>query len=137
VTTPVFDIVAIPTAEETQGLVSAGVLLADNVVVLATQTTGVPDITGSVFTVTVSVSWQPFTSVYVIMVVPVANPVTTPVFEMVAIAGFEELQGAATAGVVVADKVVVLPIQTDAVPEITGDAFIVTVCVSWQPLTSV
>jgi hypothetical protein len=67
--------------------------------------------------------------VNVMIVVPVAKPVTTPLAETVALAGFEETHALLLAGVVEAVSVIVLPAPTDDNPEINGDS-IVTVFVS-------
>src|ERR1043165_9586111 len=91
VTTPVLEIVALPktvlhTPPET---------VSERVVVLPTHTSDEPEITpGDVAAVTVTtiVLKQPVPNVYVIVLVPAANPVTTPVEEdTVAIAGVELL----------------------------------------------
>ena len=63
--------------------------------------------------------------VYVIVVVPVNNPLTTPKLETDALVGFEETQALLEAAVVVAVSVMVSPIPTVVFPEITGKGFTV------------
>ena len=68
-----------------------------------------------------------------IVVVPAATAVTTPVLEIVATEVFEEVQGVAL-GTVVALKLLVVPIHAFKVPEIIGIALTVKVTVRIQPL---
>ena len=68
-----------------------------------------------------------------IIEVPAATPVTTPP-ETVATEGEAEVQGFDEAAVPEPVNVVVAPIQADVVPEMVGNALIVTVCVAEQPL---
>ena len=133
VTTPVeILIVALPLL--LVQLPPAGVLFS--VVVRPTHTVGVPVIVvGLAFTVTVLVLIQPVPSVYVIVEVPAAAPVTTPVtISMVALPLL--LVQLPPAGVEF--SVVVSPIHTAAVPVIfVGLGFTVTVVVLIQPVPSV
>ena len=66
--------------------------------------------------------------------VPAATPDTTPEEETVATEVVAEVQGLDVAAVPDPVKVVVAPIHADAVPEIVGNALMVTVCVAEQPL---
>jgi hypothetical protein len=93
----------------------------------------VPLIIGSGLTVTTAVAIQPFALVKVIVAVPAAFPVTTPVALTEAIAVAEEVQGFTAAGVAVLDNVVVKPAQTVSVPVIAGSAVTVTTAVVIQP----
>ena len=63
--------------------------------------------------------------VKVIVVVPLINPLTTPVLDIVATVGLEEIQGLVVAAVVVFTRVIVSPIPTVVVPEITGNGLTV------------
>ena len=65
--------------------------------------------------------------------VPAVTPVTTPP-ETVAIEVDAEVQGFDEAAVPDPVNVVVAPIQADVVPEMVGNALIVTDCVAEQPL---
>ena len=65
--------------------------------------------------------------------VPAATPETTP-DETVATEEEAEVQGFDEAAVPDPVNVVVAPIHADVVPEIVGNALIVTVCVAEQPL---
>ena len=65
--------------------------------------------------------------------VPAVTPVTTPP-ETVATEVVAEVQGFDVAAVPDPVNVVVAPIQADVVPEMVGNALIVTVCVAEQPL---
>ena len=86
-----------------------------------------------VTTVIVAVSEQPFEFVKVMVVVPVVNPLTTPEFEIVATEVLEDTQAFELAGVEVADNVMDSPAPTDVEPEITGNAFTVTVIAERGP----
>ncbi len=66
--------------------------------------------------------------------VPAATPETTPAEEIVATDGDAEDQGELVAAVPDPVKVVEAPIQALAVPEMVGNALIVTVCVAEQPM---
>ncbi len=72
------------------------------------------------FTVIDVVVVQPLLFVKVIVVEPVVNPLTTPVLETVATAGFEETHGLIVDAVVVEVNVIVFPAPTVVAPEITG-----------------
>ena len=72
-------------------------------------------------------------SVYVIILVPVATPVTTPALFTVATAGVPDTHGFTMAGVPDPVRVVVPPVQTANVPVIVGNAFTVTVTVLLHP----
>ena len=74
----------------------------------------------------ISVSVHPFELVYVIVVVPVLNPFTTPVLVTEATAGVDETQAFELAAEVVAVKVTDSPAPTEVVPEITGNGFTTT-----------
>ena len=77
-------------------------------------------------TVITSVSVQPNELVYVIVVVPIVNPFTTPVFDIEATDGLDETHGFIVATGVVADNVIESPAPTIVVPEITGNGFTTT-----------
>ncbi len=84
-------------------------------------------ILGLTFTVNVSVLRQPLEFVYVIIVVPLVNPITKPVALIVATAEFEDDQGAVVDAVPEPFNCEVKPIHTDNAPPIVGCGFIVTV----------
>ena len=107
VTTPVDVTVATETSEEVHGFKTAGAILLDSVVVSPWQTLNVPVIAASSLTVTVFVSVQTFNAVNVIVVVPDAIPVTTPLALMVATVKSEETHGLSAAGIDTQDNVVV------------------------------
>ena len=90
------------------------------------QIDSVPVITGNAFTVTFVVCEQPVLFVYVIIAVPAAIPVITPVLLTVATAIFEDCQGLDSEAVPDPTKVVVAPTHTAVVPVIVGNAFTVT-----------
>ena len=101
-----------------------------NVVVAPTQTEVVPVFAftvGKAFTVTVTVLVQPFVFLYVIIDVPCATPVTTPLVVIVATLVVAEVHGVVAFGVAEPVSVVVAPTQTDNVPVMVGSAFTVTV----------
>jgi hypothetical protein len=99
VTNPLEETIAMEVFDETQGVVVAAVAEPVNCVVAPTQTTFVPVIVGKAFTVTVAVTEQLATFVYVIMVVPVDRAVTIPVLDIVATEVLEETQGLVVAAV--------------------------------------
>jgi hypothetical protein len=77
--------------------------------------------TGKGFTVTINVLEQPVIALYVIVVVPAAIAVTTPVEGfMVATRGFDDVQGVLLNGFWLAVSVVVVPAQMLDCPEIVG-----------------
>ena len=85
---------------------------------------------GAAFTVTVVVVLHPLLSLYVIMLVPAATPVTVPVvFAPLMIATVEdaEVQGLVAAAVPEPVNEVVPVPQIDKVPEMVGNPFLVTV----------
>ncbi len=84
-------------------------------------------ILGLIFTVNVSLFWQPLEFVYVIVVVPLVNPVTNPVSLIVATAGFEDDQGEVVDAVAEPINCEVKPIHKDKAPPIVGCGFIVTI----------
>ena len=86
-----------------------------------------------VITVIVAVSEHSLLLVYVIVVVPVVNPLTTPEFEIVATLVLEDTQAFELAGVKVAVNVMDSPAPTDVEPEITGNAFTVIVIAERGP----
>jgi hypothetical protein len=88
---------------------------------------GLIETDGSAFTETVSVVVHPLLFVYVITEVPLETPVTTPVEDTEATEVLADTQGFVVAAVPEPVKVVVVPTQADAVPEIVGSAWIVTV----------
>ena len=118
--------VATEVVAEVQGLEMAAVPDPVNVVVAPIQADAVPEMVGSALIVTVCVAEQPLLSVYVITEVPAATPVTTPP-ETVATEVVAEVQGLEVAAVPDPVNVVVAPIQADALPEMVGSAFTVTV----------
>lgn len=89
--------------------------------------------TGEAFTVTVAVCVQPALVLYVIILVPAATPVTTPVLLIVATLVVAEDHGVVASGVPEPVKVVVNPAQTVSVPVIVGVPLTVTVAVFVQP----
>lgn len=97
----------------------------------------VPDMAGMGFTEMDCVFTQPLTSVYVMMLVPVVNPLTTPVLLMVATVVLEEVQGVVTEGVPDPVKVKEAPTQTPVPPVILCRAFTWMLMVLRQPLLSV
>jgi hypothetical protein len=101
-------------------LAAAGVPDPVNVVVDPTQTFNVPVIAGCAFTVTVAVLEHPLLLVYVIVVVPAATPVTTPVLLTVATPVLDDVHGLAAAAVPDPVNVVVDPMQTFNIPVIAG-----------------
>ena len=66
--------------------------------------------------------------------VPAVTPDTTPEEETVATEVVAEIQGLDVAAVPDPVSVVVAPIHADAVPEIVGNALIITVWFTEQPL---
>jgi hypothetical protein len=109
--------------EDTQGKVGATVAEPVNVVVAPTQACKLPVIvTPPEPIVTVAVFVQLSEFVYVIIVEPALTPVTTPVLETVATAGFEDSHALVVAGLPDPVNVVVLPIQVFKVPVIIGAA---------------
>jgi hypothetical protein len=85
------------------------------------------------FTVTVILLVHPVLLVKVIIVLPAATPVTTPVLLTVATAGVPDTQGLDEAGEPVAARFVVYPLQTVVVPVITGTATTVITAVALHP----
>ena len=133
-TTPLASTVATAVLDDVQtppavALVSAVVEPAHtSVVPLIAATTGI----GLTVTVVVTDALHPFVvTVYVIVVLPAATPVTTPVDALtVAVAVLDDVQ---TPPAVTSDKVVVEPSHTEVVPVIAatvGNALIVTVVVT-------
>ena len=133
-TTPLASTVATAVLDDVQtppavALVSAVVEPAHtSVVPLIAATTGI----GLTVTVVVTdVEHQFVVTVYVIVVLPAATPVTTPVDALtVAVAVLDDVQ---TPPAVTSDKVVVEPSHTEVVPVIAatvGNALIVTVVVT-------
>lgn len=105
-TTPVNVTVATEISEETQGFTRADAILLDSDVVSPWQRLNVPVIMASALTVIISVLVQPFNPVKVIVVVPAATPVTTPLALMVATVKSEETHGLSAAGIATHDNVV-------------------------------
>ncbi|MNX85416.1 hypothetical protein D3C86_1172520 [compost metagenome] len=85
-----------------------------------TQTFKLPVIEGNGLIVTSAVFWQEPELVKVMVAVPAEIPVTNPVLETVATAGFEEVHGFVAAGIPVALNCVVAPTQAFKVPEMVG-----------------
>ena len=137
VTMPLEFTVAINGFDETHGFTTAGTDKLDKIVFSPTQTVNVPVIIGKSLTVTIAVSVQPFKAVKVIVVLPGAIPVITPLALIVAIKGFEEIHGLINAGVATLDNVVVNPWQTLSVPVIIGNALTVMFSESVQPFRAV
>lgn len=81
---------------------------------------------GLILTVNVSVFWQPLEFVYVIVVVPLVNPVTKPVAVIVATIGLEDDHGEVVDAVPEPFNCEVKPIHTLRPPPIVGCGFIVT-----------
>jgi hypothetical protein len=126
VTKPTFDTVATAVFEETQGVIPFTVPEPVNVVVPPIQAVNIPVIVGEAAIVTPAVTVQFDEFLYVILEVPTASPVTTPVEETVAIVGDAEVQGVVGSGVPEPIKVVPEPIQVFVTPVIVGWATIVT-----------
>ena len=85
---------------------------------------------GNELTVTIAVVRHPLLSVYVIVVLPTAVPVTNPVELTVALASVDDVHGVVADAVADPVNGVVEPTQTVNVPDIVGKAFIVTLKVS-------
>ncbi len=134
VTNPVDETVATDVFDETHGLVVAGDADPVNCDVPFTQADNVPVIVGNAFTVNVVVTIHPLLFVYVIVVVPAVNAVTSPVFETVATVVFEETHGFVVAGDAEPINCDVAFTHADSVPVIVGNAFTVNVAVTIQPL---
>ena len=129
--------VAIEVLLETYGFEAFGVPVPVNVVVEPIHTVCIPETVGKAFTVTVLVELHPLLSLYVIVAVPAATPVTTPDEFTVAIEVLLETYGFVAFGVPVPVKVVVEPIHTVCIPDTVGKSFTVTVLVALHPLLSV
>jgi hypothetical protein len=103
------------------------------IVVEASHTEVVPLIAdGNGFTVTTALAWQPVDNIYVILEVPEATPVTTPLpVPIVAMAVLPLLQLPLPELV----SVVVEPVQTSELPLIAdGNGFTVATIIAWQPV---
>ncbi len=129
VTSPVFETVATVVFEETHGFVVAGDAEPVNCTVPFTQADNVPEMVGKALTVNVAVIIHPLLFVYVIVVVPAVNAVTSPVFETVATAVFEETHGFIAAGDAEPVNCEVPFTQADNVPVIVGNSFTVNVTI--------
>ena len=110
-------------------------VLLPNVVDWPAHTSGIPLIVpGTALTVIVVVFWQPVDGVFVIIAVPLVNPVTSPVV------GFTDTVGSALAQVppaIVLASVIVAPTHKLVGPLITGSGYTVTGVVAAQPVGSV
>ena len=91
-----------------------------NKVVEPIQIFKLPEIVGNAFTVMILVVWQLLLLVNVIVALPAATPVTTPVVETVAIAILEETQGLVVAPAELALRAIVCPAHTEEGPVIIG-----------------
>jgi hypothetical protein len=111
--------------EDVHGVVPFGVPDPVNCKVDPTQTGAFPEIVGVGLTETTSVAWQPFTSVYVIVVDPADKEVTKPVLSTVATPVFDDVQGVVPSGVPEPVNCTVAPSHIGAFPEIVGFAFTV------------
>ena len=124
----------VPTAAVLLLQVPPAVLLP-SVVVWPAHTSGIPLIVpGTALTVIVVVFWQPVDGVFVIIAVPLVNPVTSPVV------GFTDTVGSALAQVppaIVLASVIVAPTHKLVGPLITGSGYTVTGVVAAQPVGSV
>jgi len=127
------EIVATEVLDDNQGVVVAAVAEPVNCVVAPIHTEFVPVIVGTAFTVTVAVTEQLATLVYVIVVVPVAIAVTIPVLDIVATPVLEETHGLVVAAVPDPVNWIVDPIHTGELPVIVGLALIVTGVTTTQP----
>ena len=127
VTTPEEVTVATEVVAEVQGLEADAVPDPVRVVEALTQAEAVPEMVGSALMVTVCVAEQPLLSVYVIIEVPAVTPVTTPEAVTVATEVVADVQGLEAAAVPDPVKVVDALTQAEAVPEMVGSAFTVTV----------
>ena len=133
VTKPEASTVATPVSEEIQGAVAFAVPLPVNCVVAPKQALKVPVIVGVAFIVTVSVTTQPVSLVYVISAVPLVTPDTNPVPSTVATAVSEETHGDVALAVPSPVNCVVSPSQALYVPVIVGTVT-ATVTVTVQSL---
>jgi len=97
------------------------------------HTASVPPIVGDAVTVTVAVVLHPALLVYVITLVPAATPVTSPELLTVATVGVAETHGVDVAAVPEPVSSVEAPMQVVSVPEMVGDALMVTVAVLVHP----
>jgi hypothetical protein len=129
VTNPVDETVATDVFDETHGFVVAGDAEPVSCEVAFTQADNVPDIVGNAFTVNIAVTIQPLLLVYVIVVVPAVNAVTSPVFETVATVVLEEIHGFVVAGDAEPVNCEVPFTQADNVPVMVGSALTVKVAV--------
>jgi hypothetical protein len=75
--------------------------------------------------------------VYVIVEVPDATPITTPLLFTVTALVFDDDQGVVVDGFVVAVKLTFEPTHIDADPVMLGNGLTVTIVVLTQPLLSV
>jgi len=134
VTTPALLTVATAVVADIHGFTAAGTPEPVRFVVLPTHAFNVPVIVGNAFIVTVAVMLQPLLFVYVITLVPVETPVTTPALVTVATPGVADTHGFTAAGTPDPVKFVVAPTHAFNVPVIVGLALMVTVAVILQPL---
>ena len=89
---------------------------------------------GNALTVNVAVTTHPLLFVYVIVVVPAVNAVTSPVFETVATKPLDDVHGLDVAGVAEPVNCEVPFTQAANVPVMVGNALTVNVAVIIQPL---
>ena len=118
----------------------AAVPLPISCVVAPWQMDDEPVIVGKALTVTEVEAEHPLASMYIMVLVPAATPVTTPVEAFtVAIVVEDALQGNEDGAVLVPVKVMVEPAQTlfPEEGEMVGDALTVIIVEAWQPLASV
>ena len=133
VTNPLAETVATPGLVETQAFEFAAVALPVNCDVAPTHNVVVPEIVGLAFTCTETFAEHPRFVVYVTVVSPGDNAVTTPRFDMEAINGLLEFQGNAGAGVPVPVKLLVCPTHRGIFPEMVGIGFTVMVSEELHP----
>lgn len=133
-TKPELFIVATPVLDDNHGVTAAAVGDPVKVVVCPGHTDKVPEIVGRGFTVKVAVTRQLLVLVYVMVVVPAATAVTSPVLLIVATPELDDTHGLTAAAV--ADPVSwdVKPIHAFNVPEVVGKGFTVKVAVILQLL---
>ena len=133
VTNPLAETVATPGLEETQAFEFAAVALPVNCEVAKTHNVVVPEIVGLAFTCTETFAEHPRFVVYVTVVSPGDNALTTPRFDIEAINGLLEFQGNAGAGVPVPVKLLVCPTHRGIFPEMVGIGFTVMVSEELHP----
>ena len=128
-------IVAADVLEEVHAPVEAAVPFPVNVLVWPAHLLSSPVKFGSPLTVmVVAAETQPLLSLKVMVVVPSVLPVTTPVFDTVAMVELPDTHGSVEFAVALPVKAIVALTQTELLPVMVGSAFTVTLFVVEQPL---